>query len=85
MEHRIREAMREGGLAPRAGSGPIVEVDETFIGRKDGYEAKQGMLVVVDGATPALRVLLKGPVPHDEAAAHQRMNRQGGRLLAAPR
>jgi hypothetical protein len=42
MEHRIREAMREGGLAPRAGSGSIVEVDETFIGRKDGYEAKQG-------------------------------------------
>ena len=36
MEHRIREAMRAGGLAPIGGSGGIVEVDETFIGRVEG-------------------------------------------------
>jgi transposase-like protein len=36
MGHRIREAMRDGGLAPMGGSGGIVEVDETFIGRKQG-------------------------------------------------
>ena len=36
MEHRIREAMRAGGLAPMGGLGGIVEVDETFIGRVEG-------------------------------------------------
>jgi transposase-like protein len=36
MWHRIREAMRAGGLAPLGGQGEIVEVDETFIGRKEG-------------------------------------------------
>ncbi len=41
--HRIREAMREGGLAPMGGGGSVVEVDETFIGRKQGVEVKQGM------------------------------------------
>jgi transposase-like protein len=35
MEHRIREAMRAGGLAP-IGGGKTVEVDETFIGRVEG-------------------------------------------------
>jgi transposase-like protein len=36
MWHRVREAMRAGGLAPMGGDGSIVEVDETFIGRKEG-------------------------------------------------
>ena len=40
MTHRIREAMREGGLAPMGGDGGDVEVDETFIGRKEGVEVK---------------------------------------------
>jgi transposase-like protein len=40
--HRIREALRDGSLAPMGGSGSIVEVDETFIGRKPGVEAKPG-------------------------------------------
>src|SRR5438445_9396134 len=32
--HRIREAMRAGGLmSPMGGNGGIVEVDETFFGR----------------------------------------------------
>jgi transposase-like protein len=30
MAHRIREAMRAGGLAPMGGAGTIVEIDETF-------------------------------------------------------
>ena len=42
MMHRLREAMRDGGLAPLGGAGSIVEVDESFIGRKDGFEVKQG-------------------------------------------
>jgi transposase-like protein len=42
MGHRIREAMRIGGLTPMGGEGEIVEVDETYIGRKDGFEVKRG-------------------------------------------
>src|SRR5271170_3080966 len=42
MEHRIREAMRLDDLAPMGGGGSIVEVDETYIGRKDGFEVRQG-------------------------------------------
>jgi transposase-like protein len=36
MMHRLREAMRTGGLMPMGGSGKIVEIDETFHGRLDG-------------------------------------------------
>ena len=39
MSHRIREAMRTGSLGPMGG---IVEVDETFIGNKEGAEIKRG-------------------------------------------
>jgi hypothetical protein len=34
--------MRLDDLAPIGGGGSIVEVDETYIGRKDGFEVKQG-------------------------------------------
>jgi transposase-like protein len=36
LSHRIREAMREGSLAPMGGPGSIVEADETYIGRQQG-------------------------------------------------
>jgi transposase-like protein len=36
MMHRIREAMRTGGLAPMGGSGHVVEIDETVIGKLEG-------------------------------------------------
>ncbi len=39
LSHRIREAMRDGTLAPMGGAGGIVEVDETYIGRLEGAEA----------------------------------------------
>ncbi len=54
MSHRIREAMREGGLAPFGHEGGAVEVDETFIGRKKGkpvrgaYHHKMAVLGLVD-------------------------------------
>jgi hypothetical protein len=35
MAHRIREAMRLGGLSPTGGSGKTVEADETFIGKNE--------------------------------------------------
>lgn len=37
MSHRIREAMRDGNLAPFGSDGGIVEVDETFIGLDPDY------------------------------------------------
>src|SRR5215218_8587787 len=42
MSHRIREAMRTGGLAPLGGDGGVVEVDETYIGQKKGVEKGAG-------------------------------------------
>lgn len=39
MSHRIREAMRSGALGPMTG---IVEVDETYIGRKAGHGTPMG-------------------------------------------
>lgn len=42
LEHRIREAMRSGDLAPFGGEGGVVEVDETFIGRREGVEKPRG-------------------------------------------
>src|SRR3984893_14673288 len=42
MEHRIREGMRSGNLAPMGGSGGAVEADETFIGRKEGSIKRRG-------------------------------------------
>src|SRR5580704_11310103 len=42
LEHRIREAMRSGSLAPMGGPGSIVEVDETFIGRVEGVPKQRG-------------------------------------------
>jgi transposase-like protein len=41
LAHRIREAMRDGSLAPMGGSGKIVESDETYIGRLEG-QPKRG-------------------------------------------
>jgi transposase-like protein len=34
--HRIREAMRDGTLAPMGGAGGVVEADETYIGKLYG-------------------------------------------------
>ncbi|WP_114228351.1 MULTISPECIES: IS1595 family transposase [Sphingomonas] len=42
MSHRIREAMREGDLAPFGADGGAVEVDETYIGRKAGAGLPKG-------------------------------------------
>jgi transposase-like protein len=42
MGHRIREAMREGELAPFGSNGGTVEVDETFIGQEEGIPKRRG-------------------------------------------
>jgi transposase-like protein len=35
LSHRIREAMRDGSLAPMGGAGGIVEADETYFGKQE--------------------------------------------------
>jgi transposase-like protein len=42
MMHRLREALRQGGLAPMGGGGGIVEADETYIGRVEGMKKTRG-------------------------------------------
>lgn len=68
MAHRIREAMREGELAPFGSGGGIVEVDETFIGveptaknfskPKTGYHHKMKVLALVDRDTGRSRAMV---------------------------
>jgi transposase-like protein len=62
MAHRIREAMRAGGLAaPMGGSGGTVESDETFIGRIKGEKPRPGgahknmVLALLDRDTKQVR------------------------------
>lgn len=35
MSHRLREAMRDGTLAPLGGAGGVIEADTTFVGGKE--------------------------------------------------
>lgn len=66
MSHRIREAMREGGLFPFGVKGGVVEVDETYIGhdktikpkhekRGRGFHHKNKVLSLVDRETKQAR------------------------------
>lgn len=62
LSHRIREAMRDGSLAPMGGDGGIVEVDETFIGKteaarkvKGGYHHKMKVLSLLERNTGRTR------------------------------
>ena len=64
MGHRIREALRQGGLAPPkmgGGQSKVVEADETFIGRKSdvakkrGYSHKHAVLTLIDRTTGEAR------------------------------
>jgi transposase-like protein len=64
IEHRIREAMRTGELAPMGGAGGIVEADETFIGREPGkpkkraYHHKMKVLSLIDRETGQARSMV---------------------------
>jgi transposase-like protein len=42
LSHRIREAMRNGELAPLGGLGGVVEIDETLFGRQEGSPKRKG-------------------------------------------
>ncbi|MDB5692129.1 MAG: family transposase [Alphaproteobacteria bacterium] len=64
LAHRIREAMREGDLAPFGSGGGFVEVDETYIGvdhskprHRQGYEHKFKVLALVDRNSGRTRMM----------------------------
>lgn len=67
--HRIREAMRDGDLAPFGAGGGIVEIDETFIGndrdvkpkgqkKGRGYAHKHKVLSLIDRNTGRQRSMV---------------------------
>lgn len=61
MAHRIREAMRAGGLlGPMGGGGEVVEVDETTIGRRKGIPSKRDMRKedTIRGSTSTKNIVL---------------------------
>ena len=64
MSHRIREAMRSYDTTKAGGSGGMVEVDETFIGKKKGedtrhgYEHKMKVLSLIDRDTGKARSMV---------------------------
>jgi transposase-like protein len=43
LAHRIREAMRDGSLTPMGGKGKVMEVDETYIGKRVGEAKAKGL------------------------------------------
>jgi hypothetical protein len=76
MSHRIREAMRSGGLAPFGSDGGMVEVDETFIGRdqaevKRGVAHKHKVLALIERNTAPARLwwTISGSAPSRRSSA----------------
>ena len=83
MSHRIREAMRDGNLAPFGSGGGRVEVDETFIGykpgvvrnpRKGGSAHKLRVVSLIDRETGAARSMPANSLVRDEVAQIVRAN-----------
>lgn len=58
MFHRLREAMRDGGLSPMGGEGKIVEADETYF----GPVAKENMRTTRTSGKPFLKNGTHGPL-----------------------
>ena len=81
MMHRLREAMRVGGLTPPMGeTGGAVEVDETYIGRIKGMKARGGaahkntVLSLLDRETGHVRSFHVANATVDEVAPIVRAN-----------
>src|SRR6185437_6871586 len=82
MMHRLREAMRAGGLLPpMGGDGGAVEVDETFIGRMQGvpkrrasYTHKNTVLSLLDRETGQVRSFHVATATVEEVAPIVRAN-----------
>ena len=87
MAHRIREAMRDGGLAPLGGAGSVVEADETYFGNveerkpskyrygrpytKGGKSGPSGKRAVIALVERGGRVRLRTSNPEALAAIHE--------------
>ncbi len=68
LAHRIREAMRQGGMEPAGGKGGIVEVDETFIGHDRTIKPKGSRarsIVVNDLSAASVLPILKANIAHE--------------------
>ena len=71
MSHRLRLAMEAGTLPPMGGEGEIVEIDETFIGTKEGatvargYRHKHAILTLVQRGGSARSFHVDGTSPAD--------------------
>ena len=81
MSHRIREAMREGDLAPTlGGTGGIVEADETYIGQRKGVHRRGGsyhkmrVVSLVDRETGKARSIDANKLVFNEVANIVRAN-----------
>ena len=62
LAHRIREAMRDGVLAPMGGRGKTVEADETYLGRQEGSPPVQGPGYRSAWGNPVLTLVERGGV-----------------------
>jgi transposase-like protein len=85
MSHRVREAMKDGGLAVFGTGGGIVEVDETFIGHDKtikpkgvkkgrGFHHKNKILALVDRNTKKARSMVVDDVKASTLAPLVRAN-----------
>ncbi len=88
MMHRLREALRTGGLAPMGGGGKIVEADETYFGRlqgvpkmQRGFTHKNVVLTLVERGGSARSFHIDGqaisdvmPIIRENVARETRMN-----------
>jgi transposase-like protein len=87
LAHRIREAMRTGSLAPMGGTGGVIEVDETYIGRRQGTPAvrnirdKNMVMTLVERGGSARSFHLDGmaisdimPILRENVARESRVN-----------
>jgi hypothetical protein len=80
--HRLREAMRVGGLVPQmGGEGGAVEVDDTYIGRQQGVAKKRAgashknaVLSLLDRKTGQVRSFHVATATVDEVSAIVRAN-----------
>jgi transposase-like protein len=88
MMHRLREALRQGGLAPMGGGGKVVEADETYFGRlqgvpkmQRGFTHKNVVLTLVERGGSARSFHIDGqaisdvmPIIRENVARETRMN-----------
>jgi transposase-like protein len=88
MMHRLREALRQGGLAPMGGGGKVVEADETYFGRLEGvpkmqrgFTHKNVVLTLVERGGSARSFHIDGqaisdvmPIIRENVARETRMN-----------